>query len=62
MMHYTAVCQVLGLLDGPQLDHLEALEQQVVKLIDNKKMIDAANVRNLLSYDSRISTQQYKGS
>ncbi|CAD0195936.1 unnamed protein product [Chrysodeixis includens] len=46
MMHYSSLCAALGLLDGPQLEHLEVLEEQVIKLIDEQKMVDAANKFN----------------
>ncbi|KAF9804227.1 hypothetical protein SFRURICE_020655 [Spodoptera frugiperda] len=46
MMHYGTMCNVLGVLEGPQIEHVELLEKQVVKLIDAKKMVDAANKFN----------------
>ncbi|XP_026726827.1 venom serine carboxypeptidase-like isoform X2 [Trichoplusia ni] len=46
MMHYSRICAALGLLDEPQLEHLEVLEEQVVSLIDEKKLVDAANKFN----------------
>ncbi|KAJ8726586.1 hypothetical protein PYW07_001284 [Mythimna separata] len=46
MMHYSTLCEVLGILDGNQVDHVALLEQQVVKLIDSEKMVDAANKFN----------------
>nr|XP_021185927.2 venom serine carboxypeptidase [Helicoverpa armigera] len=46
MMHYSTMCEVLGILEGHQIDHLETLEKQVVKLIDSTKMVDAANKFN----------------
>lgn len=49
MMHYSRICAALGLLDDPQLEHLEVLEEQVVSLIDEKKLVDAANVSYLVN-------------
>ncbi|CAH0700357.1 unnamed protein product [Spodoptera exigua] len=46
MMHYSTMCSVLGVLEGPQIEQVEMLEKKVIQLIDAKKMIDAANTFN----------------
>ncbi|KAH9642767.1 hypothetical protein HF086_010420 [Spodoptera exigua] len=46
MMHYSTMCSVLGVLEGPQIEQVEMLEKKVIQLIDAKKMVDAANTFN----------------
>lgn len=47
-MHYSDLCRDLGILDGNELSRLETLEEEVVQFIDNRKMVDAANVSLIL--------------
>ncbi|KAI5640694.1 serine carboxypeptidase domain-containing protein [Phthorimaea operculella] len=46
VMHYTELTRELGLLEDPQLQELKALEDSMVSLIDQGRMVDAANKFN----------------
>lgn len=46
VMHYSDLCRNLGLLDGEEIDVITKLEEEVVQLIDNKRLVDAANKFN----------------
>ncbi|XP_075992661.1 venom serine carboxypeptidase-like isoform X2 [Anticarsia gemmatalis] len=46
VMNYSELCRNLGLLDGDHIDQLKTMEEQVVQLIDNKQLVDAANKFN----------------
>ncbi|CAH0405030.1 unnamed protein product [Chilo suppressalis] len=46
MMHYTELLSVLGLLAGKELDKLKEIEDAAVALLDEGKMVDAANKFN----------------
>lgn len=47
MMKYSQLVSALGLLDEDKADELQFLEQSAVQLLDEGRMVDAANVRHL---------------
>ncbi|KAJ2953880.1 hypothetical protein O0L34_g1508 [Tuta absoluta] len=46
MMHYSELTRELGLLEDPELQKLKGLEDSMVSLIDQGRMVDAANKFN----------------
>ncbi|XP_053614093.1 venom serine carboxypeptidase-like [Plodia interpunctella] len=56
MMAYSSLCGELGLVTEYHLEELEKLEQSVVQLIDEQRMIDASNKFNeTIEYIKEIS-------
>ncbi|KAG6450424.1 venom serine carboxypeptidase [Manduca sexta] len=46
MMHYSDLVNVIGILDDSHIERLRVMEENVVKLIDEVRMVDAANKFN----------------